>query len=183
MSLFKIAVQFCIKELAVDRSAVFTLDLDSMRMFGTWGTNKDGRIYQDDQFHQDIEPNDWLFEMIQHKQTLQFRQQVQLETSGNKESKGWQLAAVMYIDGIAKAWLSCDNLILQRPLLPAQKEIVTVFCASLNQWFQSIIDRQQLKSLSQSLQERVNQRTKKLQDSLVMLGKTQGKLTAYEKLT
>ena len=181
-SLFKLAVNFCIQELHVDRSAIFTIDMQQLQMQGTWGTDNQGKIYCDNNFSIALDHSDWLLDMIENKQSLAFHENIELETSGSKERQGWQFAAIMYIDGEAKAWLSCDNLIKQRPLLPAQKEVITVFCASLCQWFQSIIDRQQLKIFSNNLQQLVEKRTKKLQDSLIILGQTQGKLTAYEKL-
>ena len=183
MNYLKTAIDFCLNNLSIDRSAIFKIDIENLKMYGTWGTDNQGKMYNDHSYQQNIDKDDWLYEMIIQGQTLRFHQGINLQTSGKQEQTGWQLVAILWLDGQAKAWLSCDNLIKKRELLPSQKEVITVFCASLAQWYQSILHQEQLRAMSESLKIRVENKTKDLKNSLLLLSETQGQLLSFEKIT
>ncbi|BCE00544.1 sensor histidine kinase [Marinicellulosiphila megalodicopiae] len=180
--LFKQSVSVCLNDLDVDRAGFFTFDHANGNMHGTWGTDEQGQLYEDFDLVKPLQGQDWLLDMLENHETIRIRKNVELETSGRIGSNGWHISIIVWTNDGAYGWLSCDNMLLHRPLYVMQKELMRIFSKTLTQWFSVIENNEKLQNISSELRKVLDEKSSHLQKNIFELSKMHKQVHSFERI-
>ncbi|OLQ86367.1 hypothetical protein BIY22_12025 [Vibrio panuliri] len=121
--MYRIAVEQSIKNLNIDRIAIFLITgPDSVQ--GTYGTDIEGNVVDESWFTSTIEEHVFASKMIQERTFISFQHHTSLLHNFANVGMGWNGYVTLWDGNEAIGWIACDNLLTSLPLKPSQVNIL-----------------------------------------------------------
>ncbi len=159
----RIAVTQVLQHLDIDRIAVFLINQQNGKLYGTWGTSDDGEACDESDFISDIPDHPMVHQALARQDFVVINDHAVLYYYKKPVGTGWNAMVSMWDGEKAIGWIACDNLISREPMKPYQKEILKLLGATLGEVLIRTRTEAELKKLNQELERRVTQRTAQLQ--------------------
>ncbi|WP_062711538.1 GGDEF domain-containing protein [Grimontia marina] len=132
-SLCRIAVELGRDKLQVDRMGIFLCDMETHKMWGTWGTDPQGNVVDRSKFCQEMPKTMFMEEAFTKKNELIVKENVPLYFGKEQVGIGWNIMMAMWNGDECIGWLAGDNLIYGTPLDEPKKEAIKLLAASVCQ--------------------------------------------------
>ncbi|USH04211.1 GGDEF domain-containing protein [Grimontia kaedaensis] len=132
-SLCRIAVELGRDKLQVDRMGIFLCDMESHKMWGTWGTDPQGNVVDRSEFCQEMPKTLFMEEAFTKKNQLIVKENVPLYFGKEQVGIGWNIMMAMWNGDECIGWLAGDNLLYGSPLDEPKKEALKLLAASVSQ--------------------------------------------------
>ncbi|MEI6873970.1 MAG: hypothetical protein WCL50_02440 [Spirochaetota bacterium] len=114
--------------LGIDRVGLLLYDGLAGTIRGTWGTNERGEVIDESDYLGLVDPGDWFIkENIDRKSYLAVIEDGELTYRDRGVGKGWNAMISLLDGGDLLGWITVDNLLSHRPLLPLQRWHMVVF--------------------------------------------------------
>ena len=127
--LYQRAVELGHTELGFDRLAILLYDPQSGDMVGTFGTNEHGEIVDESHFRDP--PFPYMLKMINERPRVFVRQDEPLHFAGEEVGTGWNALTILWDGDKGVGWLTTDNLVKQKSIIPYQLEILTLYGSTI----------------------------------------------------
>ncbi|MFO6422710.1 diguanylate cyclase domain-containing protein [Motilimonas sp. KMU-193] len=160
--LFYSSVSLALRYLQIDRMAIFLIDQESNRMFGTFGTNEDGEVVDESYYSSVIPDHPVVQETLRRKDYVIVIEDTALQHNKKEVGRGWNAMVALWDGEQALGWIAVDNLINHRPLELHHKEVLKLYAANLSQLIFRKRQDEQLLEFNKQLEQRVLERTAEL---------------------
>lgn len=173
--LFRLAVERTLADLDLDRFAVFLVDDAQDWMRGTWGTDSDGRLVDESDFHAPLAERAINARTLAQHGLVTVDEPATLYWRNEPVGTGWNAMVAMWQGDQALGWLSADNLIQGRPFTEEDREVLKLLAGSIGQMIQRVRAEASLRRLNRDLEARVAARTRDLEAAnrqLIALART-----------
>ncbi|MCK6262960.1 HAMP domain-containing histidine kinase [Vibrio sp. ZSDE26] len=170
------------QHLFIDRLAILLLDTETNEMIGTWGTDEDGNVKDENAFRGPIPDAPWVELTLASKEHVEVWDNVDLLYYNKVVGKGWNAMAAIWDGDTPIGWIACDNLIKKRPMQPWLKEILGQYGQALGHTIVRFNNLKKLKDINDNLETLVAERSSQLQEKVEQLEKAQDELVESEKL-
>lgn len=174
-------VMFMKDIVGVDRAGILLLSEDRLYVQGTWGTNDQGEIVQEQDLQMPLENNHWMGDALAQKGQLIIKDNVELTNYATVVGKGWNAIMAIYHEQEPIGWLCCDNLVSGRLITNSLKAKIIYVAYMLGQWLTRLRYEDALKNLNDTLEFEVKQKTKDLEQTIEILKTTQSELVHTER--
>jgi PAS domain S-box-containing protein len=132
--LYRRAIELGVERLGFDRLGLFRFDdSETKTMVGTYGINDKGQLTDN---HDMRVPINWenprIMEILRNERRCAFQENHPLyEGSENLVGYGWHAFASLSYGNQLIGWLTADNLLQQKPQRAYEKELLTLYGASI----------------------------------------------------
>jgi|TARA_B110000503_G_scaffold133436_1_gene210921 signal transduction histidine kinase len=116
--------------LGFDRAAILLYDPARHLQIGTWGTDAQGRLRNEQGFYTPMADD-----LILHPdaERVRYTDSAPLQDLGATVATGWQLQAAIFSDDALLGWIFVDNLLSQLPIAADQCDIARTYANVLGQ--------------------------------------------------
>ncbi len=163
--LLKTAVEDGKRMLHIDRMGVLLFNPEMQQVQGSYGTDTLGRTIDEHYFSSPLENHPLAQQTLEQQQFLLFQQDVPLYQDMSPVGYGWNGYVALWNDKKLLGWIAVDNLISGAPLQGYHKHILKQFGATLSQHMVRRQAEDDLLSLNQELEQRVDERTYQLEQA------------------
>ncbi|MCE2571346.1 diguanylate cyclase domain-containing protein [Motilimonas eburnea] len=160
--LFYRSVSLALRHLQIDRMAIFIIDQESNRMFGTFGTNEKGEVVDESYYSSVIPDHPVVQETLRRKDYVIVIEDTALQHDKKEVGRGWNAMVALWDGEQALGWIAVDNLINHRPLELHHKEVLKLYAANLSQLIFRKRQDERLLEFNKQLEQRVLERTAEL---------------------
>jgi signal transduction histidine kinase len=129
--LYHQAVALGLSRLGFERLGLLLFNPETKEMQGTFGTNEQGELIDERDFHQILNPKSSLYVLLNEQKRINYTANANLYRSGKIMGKGWRATSALWDGEQGIGWLSIDNLISGMPSKPDQLEILSLYGATL----------------------------------------------------
>lgn len=129
--IYRRAIELGKEKLDFDRIGLYLIDDEMEYMRGTYGTNAEGEVHLEKHLSIYIPATEWIQEIIDSNERRRVSYDTELYDEGQVVGQGWHITSLLYHEEAIIGWVASDNLIQQRPLLPYEPELFTLFATSL----------------------------------------------------
>ncbi|WP_434359595.1 GGDEF domain-containing protein [Parasalinivibrio latis] len=154
----------CRNKLKLDRVAIFLVEYEKGMMYGTFGTDIKGRITNERYFSAPLPHHIVAESTMDNRQPITILEDVELYHDGKPVGRGWNATICLWDGGTPIGWIACDNLLTGTPLQSYHRELLSLLGVTLSQHLAQRQAEERLKTLNYSLEQRVLQRTKELEE-------------------
>ncbi|MDD1794292.1 GGDEF domain-containing protein [Enterovibrio sp. ZSDZ42] len=158
------AVYECIHALDFDRMAIFLINTHTGLMRGTYGTDIHGTVTNEQWYCTAIYEHYHAKTTLDKKQHITINEDVPLFHDNKEVGTGWNATISLWDGDEPIGWIACDNLITGTPLKSYHCELLKLLGVTMSQHLIQRHAQDQLKSLNQSLEQRVADRTAQLEE-------------------
>lgn len=131
LDICKVAVQITREKLMLDRAAIFLSYDNGKTVFGTFGTDANGQLVDESDFHEPLSKHPILTLALSTPLQLTFKDSVPLYHLGKVVGHGWNAAVLLHNQGQVIGFLIMDNLIHKRILTSHTEDLLTLFASNL----------------------------------------------------
>lgn len=131
--IYRETVHFILSKLDIDRTAILLINHEKRTFFGTWGTDTQGRITDESGFEAPIAEDGWVADAFNSKAYSYFQDEHPLRNFGEEVGQGWNGMVNIWQGTRILGWIAADNLISQRPLTQAVKELLRLLASTVSQ--------------------------------------------------
>lgn len=131
LDICKVAVQLTREKLMLDRAAIFLSYDNGKTIFGTFGTDVNGQLIDESDFHEPLSKHSLLTLALSNPLQLTFEDSVPLYQQGKVVGHGWNAAILLHNQGQVIGFLIMDNLINKRLLTSHTEDLLTLFSSNL----------------------------------------------------
>jgi len=117
--MYRTAVEQSIIKLNIDRMAIFLITGENT-VKGTYGTDTEGNIVNENYFTSSITDHSFASEMIKNRTFIGFQKETALLYNFNNVGIGWNGYVTLWDGAEPIGWIACDNLLSGAPLQPSQ---------------------------------------------------------------
>ena len=145
--IYRRAVEAGREKLGFDRLSLLLFDEPNMLMRGTFGTDTEGNLRDEQDLLIALEDEWSIVKLIHSQERTILRGNIPLRDEGQIVGQGWSASAVLWngINGIG--WLANDNLVYQQPPRPYETDLLSIYAASLGNLITQRLSEEQLKQL------------------------------------
>ncbi|HAS6996891.1 TPA: diguanylate cyclase [Vibrio parahaemolyticus] len=162
----KSAVTFAIKNLGIDRMAVFLTDENCSYMQGTWGTDIQGNVVDESYFFGETQNFSLINLARAVPSEVAFEESVPIYHDCNIVGFGWAAMTVLTSNSSGPiAFIAVDNLLTRAPLTSQLREVIRMFSSSLAEVLQRTQAQEAIRELNENLELEVQNRTKELEEA------------------
>lgn len=162
----KSAVTFAIKNLGIDRMAVFLTDENCSYMQGTWGTDIQGNVVDESYFFGETQDFSLINLARSMPNEVAFEESVPIYHDCKIAGFGWAAMTVLTSNSSGPiAFIAVDNLLTRAPLTSQLREVIRMFASSLAEVLQRTQAQEAIRELNENLELEVKNRTKELQEA------------------
>ncbi len=162
----KSAVTFAIKNLGIDRMAVFLTDENCSYMQGTWGTDIQGNVVDESYFFGKTQDFSLINLARSMPNEVAFEESVPIYHDCKIAGFGWAAMTVLTSNSSGPiAFISVDNLLTRAPLTSQLREVIRIFASSLAEVLQRTQAEEAIRKLNENLEFEVSNRTKELEEA------------------
>nr|WP_235869342.1 GGDEF domain-containing protein [Veronia nyctiphanis] len=165
------AVYECVKALDFDRMAIFLLHSHSGLVKGTYGTDTKGKVVSEHHYVTSIHEHPIAQSTLDRKQLIAISEDTILTHGKDNVGYGWNGFISLWDGREPLGWIACDNLLSGTPLKDYHHQLLKFLGITLSQHLIHQRSQGELKTLNQSLEMRVAQRTTQLESANKMLEK------------
>lgn len=184
LELCELVVRTATQQLQIDRMAIFMIGPEPNRMRGTWGTNDQGQVVARTDYVDDIpSQHPMVSRALKQRDLVMVNPHATLFFNRQPVGLGWNAMVAIWAEGEAIGWIAADNLLQRRGFTLFTQETLKLLGAMTGSVISRIRSRQSLVQLNAKLEQRVQERTDALSQSLVQLQQTQDQLIQSEKLS
>ncbi len=180
--LYRQAVVLALNKLEIDRLGVLLYDAHTGVVSGTYGTDEQGNVTCEKDYHDDVPKAPWVQHALNQKDYVVIWDNVDLYHYGKIVGKGWNGMVALWEGDTPIGWIAIDNLINQRPLEPYHQEIIGLFGSALSHLISRKKAEDKLKALNLKLESLVREKTAQLNRKVMELQRTQQELLDSEKM-
>ncbi|MCE0558209.1 sensor domain-containing diguanylate cyclase [Motilimonas sp. E26] len=156
------SVRLAQQHLQIDRMAIFLIDHESNKMFGTYGTDENGKVVNESYFSSPIPEHPVVQETLRRKDYVIVIEDTALQHNKKDVGRGWNAMVALWDGDQALGWIAVDNLINQKPLELHHKEVLKLYAANLSQLIFRKRQDEKLVQFNKELEQRVLERTAEL---------------------
>ncbi|MCE2596290.1 diguanylate cyclase [Motilimonas cestriensis] len=156
------SVRLAQQYLQIDRMAIFLIDQESNKMFGTYGTDENGKVVNESYFSSSIPEHPVVQETLRRKDYVIVIEDTALQHNKKDVGRGWNAMVALWDGDQALGWIAVDNLINHQPLELHHKEVLKLYAANLSQLIFRKRQDDQLLQFNKQLEQRVLERTAEL---------------------
>ncbi|MCD9513433.1 diguanylate cyclase [Photobacterium carnosum] len=165
-----IAVEEGKKRLNIDRMAIFLFD-EQKQMHGTFGTDINGNTVDEFYFKSAI-PDQWYAaNTLNDKEYIAFQENTPLYHDLKQIGFGWSAYIALWDEDTPIGWIACDNLITGQPLRNYHHQLLKQYGFIISQHILRLRAADKLIKLNHNLEQRVQSRTKALNQANEQLQK------------
>ncbi|WP_407333752.1 GGDEF domain-containing protein [Enterovibrio sp. 27052020O] len=132
-SLCRIAIELGRDRLQIDRMGIFLCDMETSKMWGTWGTDPHGNVVDRSDFCQEMPNTIFMEEAFSRKNELIVKENVPLYFGLEEVGIGWNIMMAMWDQDECIGWFAADNLLYASVLDEPKKEAIKLLAASVCQ--------------------------------------------------
>ncbi len=154
----------CRNKLKLDRVAIFLVEYEKGMMYGTFGTDIKGRITNERYFSAPLPHHIVAETTMDKRQPITILEDIELYHDSKPVGRGWSATICLWDGGTPIGWIACDNLLTGAPLQSYHRELLSLLGVTLSQHLAQRQAEERLKTLNYSLEQRVLQRTKELEE-------------------
>lgn len=159
------AVYECIHALDFDRMAIFLLNSHTGLMRGTYGTDINGRVTNEQGYCTAIHEHHHAKTTLDKKQHITIHDNTPLYYNNQQVGIGWNATISLWDGDEPIGWIACDNLITRTPLKSYHSELLKLLGVTMSQHLIQRRAQDDLKALNLSLEHRVVERTAQLEEA------------------
>jgi len=163
LDICKEAVEISKNKLKLDRAAVFLSYDNGQTMQGTYGTDINGNVINEESFNGPLPKNSLLELAIDSPHQLAFQPFVPLYYDDKIVGHGWNAAMLLRSQEQVIGFLVLDNLINKRPLTSHNQHLLTLFASNLAEIIARKRAEESAYRLNNELEHIVEQRTQQLE--------------------
>ncbi|WP_407332615.1 GGDEF domain-containing protein [Enterovibrio sp. 27052020O] len=157
------AVYECIHALDFDRMAIFLLNSHTGLMRGTYGTDINGTVTNEQWYSTAIHEHYHAKTTLDKKQHITINEGAPLFHDSIEVGRGWNATISLWDGDEPIGWIACDNLITHTPLKSYHGELLKLLGVTMSQHLIQRHAQDDLKALNLSLEQRVADRTAQLE--------------------
>ncbi|MEZ8141757.1 diguanylate cyclase [Enterovibrio norvegicus FF-33] len=158
------AVYECIHALDFDRMAIFLLNSHTGLMRGTYGTDINGTVTNEQWYCTAMYEHYHAKTTLDKKQHININEGTALFHDNVEVGKGWNATISLWDGDEPIGWIACDNLITHTPLKSYHSELLKLLGVTMSQHLIQRRSQDELKLLNLSLEQRVADRTAQLEE-------------------
>ncbi|GHD68581.1 hybrid sensor histidine kinase/response regulator [Jeongeupia chitinilytica] len=152
------AVTLALAELDIDRMAIFEADDERNEMRGTYGTDNNGKVINENWFISTLPQHRMLDESRRRPGEVIVNEDAALYYDKVVVGRGWNAMIGLWIDDRMIGWIAADNFLRRRPLQPYQREVLKLFASIVSQF----IGNKRVEAEMLALNARLSQQTQEL---------------------
>lgn len=173
--LFRKLITKARKLLDIDRIEILLFDEKSKSIIGSWGTNSRGEVVDQSSYISSLENFESLQETLHYKDLVLVSEDRDLYFEGEVIGRGWNATSSFYAGYSPVGWISCDNLLSNKPLPVWKKEILGELSRMTGEFVFNL-------RLENHLKREVEKKTLILNKTITRLKETQDNLIESEKM-
>lgn len=163
------AVYECIHNLDIDRMGIFLCNDQSGLMRGTYGTDLNGNVTNEQWFCTAIEDHQQAKKTLDKGKHISINTNCALHHNNELVGYGWNATVSLWDGDDIIGWIACDNLITHTPLKSYHRELLKLLGITISQHLIQLRAQDELKALNASLEQRIIKRTQELEDANLRL--------------
>ncbi|MDD1781324.1 diguanylate cyclase [Enterovibrio sp. ZSDZ35] len=165
------AVYECIHALELDRMAIFLLNTRTGLMRGTYGTDIDGSVTNEQWYCTAIHEHFHAKTTLDRRKHITINDNSPLYHDSKEVGIGWNATISLWDGDDPIGWIACDNLITGTPLKSYHSELLKLLGVTMSQHLIQRRAQDELKALNLSLEHRVAERTAQLEEANIRLNR------------
>lgn len=159
------AVYECIHALDIDRMAIFLYNQNTKLIRGTYGTDINGIISNEQWYCAAIDDHYNAKNTLDKRQNITISRDTALFHNNAVVGLGWNATISLWDGDEPIGWIACDNLITKRPLKSYHHELLKLLGITMSQQLIQRRSQDALTSLNMLLEQRVAERTAQLEEA------------------
>jgi len=181
--LYRTAIITATELLDIDRIGILLVDELHENMFGTWGTDEQGKLCNEYALKSPVDntvrdiirliDNQGKVCIWENKPLYEFDSSCD---SSKVVGFGWNGAIALWENSELIGWIACDNLLKQRPFKAYISHILRLFGSVISEYRLRFIAQEKIETLNRELQEKVQQ----LQATITTLEETKQQLNTAQ---
>lgn len=179
--LYRQAVVLGREKLGIDRLGILLVDVDKQEQYGTWGTDTEGNLKNEQDWRSPLGNTPWVNEALADPEYCHFWEDIDLLNYGQVVGRGWSAMANLFDGNKLIGWIAADNLMTQQPLTPALQQLFRLYALSLSQLILRKQSELDLIAVNENLEQAVEKKTQDLEQQLLELQRMQRQLIEQEK--
>ncbi|WP_051534664.1 hybrid sensor histidine kinase/response regulator [Deefgea rivuli] len=150
-ALYHDAVQAAITDLGIDRMGLFTADLSSNEMCGTYGTDNNGDLTNESWYRTVTPPHQIFRDALAKPGEVMVKEDAAIYYNKVVVGRGWNSLVALYADNTLLGWMAADNFLHRRSLMPYQREVMKLFAAIVSQLIRAKQVQEELRQANERL--------------------------------
>ena len=175
-----LAIEYALNKLGFDRLGLVLYDVNHDRLQGTWGTDKEGILRNEEGVYKDV--NQDLrnkMDVQKYKGIIDIQENSKLYDGETCVGKGWKASIVIFHKNECLGWLFADNLIKQQPVTEELMESLKLFGAIVGQLLVRIKTQSDYHNINLDLENKNSY----LENTMEKLSYAQDQIIESEKLS
>ncbi|BCE00580.1 sensor histidine kinase [Marinicellulosiphila megalodicopiae] len=175
-----LAIDYALNNLGFDRLGVLLYDKQNDKLKGTWGTDRDGVLRNEEDLSIEISYDHRIqMDADKYKGIIDVQEDRKLYDGTECVGKGWHASIVIFHKNECQGWIFSDNLISQKPITDELLETLKLFGAIVSQLLVRIQSQKQFSEINLDLE---NQNSF-LEKTMEKLSYAQDQIIESEKLS
>ncbi|MGL4996566.1 MAG: histidine kinase dimerization/phospho-acceptor domain-containing protein, partial [Deefgea sp.] len=155
-ALYHEAVQSAITDLGIDRLGLFTADLNTNEMCGTYGTDNNGDLTNESWYRTTTPPHQIFRDALGSPGEVMVKEDAAIYYNKVVVGRGWNSLVALYADNTLLGWMAADNFLHRRSLMPYQREVMKLFAAIVSQLIRAKQVQEELRQANERLLQQSN---------------------------
>ena len=149
--LYRNVVAAAIGDLGIDRAALFTADLQTDEMCGTYGTDNQGELCNEAWYRSPTPQHQIFHDALAQPGEVMVKEDAAIYYNKVVVGRGWNSLVALYADNTLLGWMAADNFLHRRSLMPYQREVMKLFAAIVSQLIRAKQVQEQLRQANERL--------------------------------
>ncbi|MBM5569998.1 MULTISPECIES: hybrid sensor histidine kinase/response regulator [Deefgea] len=155
-ALYHDVVQSAITDLGIDRLGLFTADLNTNEMCGTYGTDVNGDLTNEYWYRTVTPPHQIFRDALAKPGEVMVKEDAAIYYNKVVVGRGWNSLVALYADNTLLGWMAADNFLHRRSLMPYQREVMKLFAAIVSQLIRAKQVQEELRQANERLLQQSN---------------------------
>nr|WP_314898926.1 ATP-binding protein [uncultured Deefgea sp.] len=155
-ALYHDVVQSAITDLGIDRLGLFTADLNTDEMCGTYGTDNNGDLTNEYWYRTTTPPHQIFRDALAKPGEVMVKEDAAIYYNKVVVGRGWNSLVALYADNTLLGWMAADNFLRRRSLMPYQREVMKLFAAIVSQLIRAKQVQEELRQANGRLLQQSN---------------------------
>ena len=149
--LYHDAVHAAITDLGIDRMGLFTADLATDEMCGTYGTDNNGDLTNEAWYRTATPAHQIFVDALAKPGEVMVKEDAAIYYNKVVVGRGWNSLVALYADNTLLGWMAADNFLHRRSLMPYQREVMKLFAAIVSQLIRAKQVQEELRQANERL--------------------------------
>ncbi|WP_182076530.1 ATP-binding protein [Deefgea sp. CFH1-16] len=149
--LYRQVVIAAIGDFGIDRAALFTADLQTNEMCGTYGTDNNGELCNEAWYRSPTPQHQIFRDALAQPGEVMVKEDAAIYYNKVVVGRGWNSLVALYADNTLLGWMAADNFLHRRSLMPYQREVMKLFAAIVSQLIRAKQVQEELRQANERL--------------------------------